>query len=128
MKYRIHAFLAGRNGIDALSGTLSWIAIIGMIVSFFIPIQWLRNIVYYLSIIIFVYAYFRVFSRNIVKRRAENAAFIGFFTRKKLQFQQRKTHKFYRCPKCGATLRVPKGKGKIQIICNRCGEQFVKKT
>lgn len=128
MKYRIQAFLAGRNGLDALSSTLSWIAIAAMLISFFIPLTWLRTIIYYVSIVVFVYAYYRAFSRNIAKRQAENAAFTGFFKRKKLQFQQRKTHKFYRCPKCKATLRVPKGRGKIQITCNRCGEQFVKKT
>lgn len=128
MKYRMQSFLAGRNGIDTLSSVLLWIAMIAVAVSCFIPVPLVRSIVSSVSLAVFIYAYYRVFSRNIAKRRAENAAFIGFFTRRKLRFQQRKTHKFYSCPKCKAMLRVPKGRGKIEITCKQCGTQFVKRT
>ena len=33
-----------------------------------------------------------------------------------------------KCPGCGNTLRVPKGKGKLYVTCPRCGERFIKKT
>lgn len=114
--------------MDILSSVLSWIAVITVAVSCFIPVPLVRSIVSSVSLAVFIYAYYRVFSRNITKRRAENIAFIGFFTRKKLRFQQRKTHKFYSCPKCKAMLRVPKGRGKIEITCKQCGTQFVKNT
>lgn len=31
---------------------------------------------------------------------------------------------FFTCPKCAATLRVPKGKGRIEIRCPRCSHAF----
>ena len=34
----------------------------------------------------------------------------------------------YRCPKCRQKLRVPRGRGRIQISCPRCGTQFIKKS
>ena len=36
--------------------------------------------------------------------------------------------RFYRCPKCGQQLRVPRGRGKISITCPKCGNQFIKKS
>ena len=32
------------------------------------------------------------------------------------------------CPSCGSYLRVPRGKGRIQIICPRCGQRFDRKS
>ena len=37
-------------------------------------------------------------------------------------------HKYFACPKCKQSVRVPKGKGKIAITCPKCREKFVKKT
>ena len=37
-------------------------------------------------------------------------------------------HRYFDCPKCHQTVRVPKGKGKIAISCPKCREKFVKKT
>lgn len=42
--------------------------------------------------------------------------------------QERKHFKFFKCPACHQKIRVPKGKGRIEITCPRCGEKFVKKT
>lgn len=41
---------------------------------------------------------------------------------------QDKDHKYYACPKCGQTVRVPKGAGKIRVTCPKCGEKFEKKA
>ena len=35
---------------------------------------------------------------------------------------------YKRQPKCKAVLRVPKGRGKIQITCTKCKHEFIKKT
>jgi predicted RNA-binding Zn-ribbon protein involved in translation (DUF1610 family) len=81
------------------------------------------------------YGYFRIFSRKTAKRYAENMAYfkyrnkvVSFFNRKKARFDQRKTYRFFRCPRCGVTARVPKGKGKIKITCPKCGNSFVRKS
>jgi len=74
-------------------------------------------------------------SRNIKRRRAENDRFLRYWwpvrtkaSRSLSLARQRKTHKFFKCPGCGNTLRVPRGKGKLQITCPKCGERFSRKT
>ena len=32
------------------------------------------------------------------------------------------------CPACKTTLRVPKGRGKIKIVCRKCGNSFMGKS
>lgn len=128
MKYKIAAFFAGRNGLDDLSKVIIWPCLIIMLLSGFIPIAWLSTVVNWLSLAGIIYAYYRVFSKKLDKRQAENHAYLSWKNGLKQRWTQRKTHKFYRCPKCKTTLRVPKGKGKISIICRSCGEKFIKKT
>ena len=89
----------------------------------------------YLSYAILALALFRLLSRNMTRRRAENDKFIRYWwpvrtrlSRTFANLKHRKTHRFFRCPGCGNNLRVPKGKGKLQITCPRCGERFIKKT
>ena len=68
--------------------------------------------------------YFRVFSRNINKRYAENQKFLNAryewtvkAERRKKRFAQRKQYKFFKCPMCKQEVRVPRGHGKICITC-----------
>ncbi len=39
-----------------------------------------------------------------------------------------KDHKYFFCPKCGQSVRVPKGAGKIRVKCPKCGEKFERKA
>lgn len=128
MKEKIRAFFIGRNGFDSLSNTCIWSAVILILLSSFIPLQWLKSLLNLAAWIGFIYGYFRVLSKNVYKRRAENMKFYTWKNTCKQRFSQRKTHRFYRCPKCHTTLRVPKGKGKISITCRKCGEKFIRKT
>ena len=89
----------------------------------------------FLSYALLVWGIFRMLSRNIPRRRAENDRFLRFwgpvkakFRLQKDKWKSRKTHKFFNCPSCKKNLRVPRGKGKIQITCPKCGERFSKKT
>ncbi|MBS7009457.1 hypothetical protein [Anaerostipes sp.] len=132
MRDKIQNFLRGRYGTDSLSKFLLTAALVGM----FLPILIKKAFLfYYLGLILLVYSYSRILSRNISKRSAENAAFLrktrkitGFFSKKKLHFEQRKTHRFFRCPGCGQDIRVPKGKGKIVITCPKCRREFQAKS
>lgn len=76
-----------------------------------------------------------LFSRNIDKRCQENSRFLlvwnpikRWFQQQKRRWKERKTHRYYHCPKCKNTLRVPKGIGKICITCPVCRTEFIKKT
>lgn len=87
-----------------------------------------------LSYICIILELFRMFSRNYHKRRRENDRFLAItapithgIRQKRAQASDRE-HKYFKCPSCGQTLRVPKGKGKINVRCRNCGTTFQKKT
>ena len=46
----------------------------------------------------------------------------------KKRWAQRSTYRFYKCPQCKQTVRVPKGRGKICITCPKCKTEFIKKS
>ncbi len=89
------------------------------------------KIVYILVTLIAVYAIYRIMSRDFTKRRAENAKFravkskvVGKFTLYKQMFSERKTHRYRKCPKCRAVLRLPNRSGTHTAKCPKCGERF----
>ena len=78
----------------------------------------------FLTTFLIILIFFRMFSRNIAKRRRENERFCGFFKLIRNRFRDRKTHVYRKCPKCKAVLRLPKAKGKHTVVCPRCRERF----
>ena len=117
----------GRNGPDQLSFALTILALLLN----FIPWQY----IYIVTLVIFTIAVFRMFSRNIEKRRKENFAFMGLVNKIKVWYynmkagrQQRKYYVVFKCPQCSQKLRVPRGKGKVAIKCSKCGCKIVKTT
>ena len=89
----------------------------------------------YLGAALLIFCYYRTFSRNISKRTEENYKFYTLkdrvdnkFKGWKDQWANRKVYHYYRCPQCRQKLRVPRGRGRIQISCPRCGTQFIKKS
>ncbi len=105
-----------------------------------LPLSFLFNLINipYLSLLAYaplIYCYFRIFSKNITKRQQENFRFLRYwypFKKKLLSYWQRlkdsKTHRYYHCPSCKQTLRVPRGRGNIRITCPKCKTQFSKRT
>ena len=89
----------------------------------------------YISYVVLALAFFRMLSRNITRRRRENDKFIRYwwpirtkFVRLFSKLRDGKVYKYFKCPSCSNALRVPRGKGKLQITCPKCGERFLKKT
>ena len=124
-------FMIGRYGPDHLGVAM---VLFSLLISLLHGITRFTPLMY-LAYIILALAVFRMLSRNILRRRTENDKFIRYWwpIRTKVgrlwsNLKHRKTHKFFKCPGCSNTLRVPKGKGKLQITCPKCGERFVKKT
>jgi predicted RNA-binding Zn-ribbon protein involved in translation (DUF1610 family) len=124
-------FMAGRYGPDHLNTALLILAIAISLIAQLVHF----SVLVYLSYAILLLIFFRMLSRNIQRRRAENDRFLRYWwpIKQKIKrffgrIKNSKTHKFFRCPSCKNTLRVPRGKGKLQITCPKCGERFVKKT
>lgn len=128
---RFKKMMVGRYGTDQLSMALLTVGMILLIIT--LPFKWL--IIRLLPFIPIALCYYRIFSKNIYKRQQENFKFIRFYTPiyKRLnvyikRFKERKTHRYFKCPTCKQTLRVPKGKGNIAITCPKCKNIFHKRS
>ncbi len=127
---RLQRFLYGRYGTDKLNLAL---LIFGLILSLigtlvFWPVTLLADALY-------IWALFRTFSRNIPARQREYAAFLRFWSpieswlrARKERFSQRKQYKYFKCPNCRQELRAPRGRGKIEVTCQKCHNVFRTKT
>lgn len=131
LRERFQRFMYGRYGMDGFGNFLLWGAIVLMLLSGLIKVPLLNT----LSLVMLVYGYFRMFSRNRQKRYQENCTYYryvnmvkDFFKKQKSYMQQRKTHHIYKCPQCKQKIRIPKGKGKVAIRCQRCGTEFIKNS
>ena len=130
MRSWFQRFMSGRYGFDQLGGFLCIASFILVIVG-----AWVSPVLYWLGLILLIYSYFRVLSRNRSKRYAENLKYltlqnkvVDWANRYILRFKQRKQYRYFRCPQCGQQLRVPRGRGKISITCPKCLNQFIKKS
>lgn len=127
----LQRLMVGRYGLDGLG---VGITVAGMVLTLTHSFtRWWPLLI--LSYLCFGWVIFRMFSRNIEARRKENAAAARIFRPVweqlkicRQMWRDRKTHRYFRCPKCRQHIRVPKNKGKIRIICPKCREEFVKKT
>ena len=141
MKERLRKFMEGRYGADELNRFLTvcgWVLLlIGFVLSGIDNKVTLivGSVLVTLSWALLIYSLFRTFSKRTQARASENYRYfvcknkvLGWFRRRKARWQDRKTHRYFRCPQCRATVRVPKGKGKIRITCPKCRHQFVKKS
>lgn len=125
---KISKFFRGRNGFDDLAKLSIILSIVVFLIYGFWPKGIVKTILSFVYLGLLVYAYFRVLSKKVYKRSKENKKYVGAIKMIKTRWKQRKTHKFYRCPKCKTWLRVPKGRGKITITCVKCSTKFDKKT
>jgi ribosomal protein L37AE/L43A len=116
-------FMTGRYGMDKLNSTLLWTSMITVFLSLLMPLPLVRLAMTVLSYGLMAWAVFRTFSHQIYKRRQENLRFQMMLNR--IRDRQ---HKYFQCPRCHQSVRVPKGKGKIAITCPNCKERFIKKT
>lgn len=144
-------FFDDRNGADELTITMMVAGIILILAYSLFTLPVLQIVFIVLGVGLFGLGLFRAFSKNVGKRRAENASFVSFFkggnkearARAKAERDQQealrrekaaqrkadeKIYTFFHCPKCRQELRVPKGKGKIMIRCPKCGEKFQRKS
>ena len=140
MMNKFRQWMYGRYGNDEM-GMALWLAALvillaGGIVGIFAKtagtvLAYIVLALRLISVGLLVWMMLRMFSKNIAKRRAENYKWLTFWRKLKGIFRKRpdaKTHRYFKCPSCRQTVRVPKNKGKISITCPKCGTKFIKKT
>ncbi len=131
IRLKMQKILLGRNGMDILGRDVYILTLLLFIIELFLK----SGIVYYICLLGFGYSIFRMLSKNISKRQRENQKYWAFKCKitgkinlQKRKLKERKTHRYFTCSNCHQTIRVPRGKGKIEIRCPRCNSTFIKKT
>lgn len=131
MKEKFRQFMIGRYGTDGLNQFLSFASIAMLLIALISGV----GLFTWFGVILLVLCYYRSLSRNISKRTEENYRYCTLKDQAgrklnglKSQWANRKIYHYYRCPQCRQKLRVPRGRGRIQISCPRCGTQFIKKS
>lgn len=124
-------FMMGRHGLDQLSLAL---LISGLVFSLLTSITGIF-IFYYIGLAAYIWAIVRAFSRNRVKRAAENQKYLNIsnnFKSNLSQFFVRmkniKKFRYFRCPECKARLRLPRKVGEVTVTCGKCRHQFRQKA
>ena len=137
--YRISSALArfmyGRSGNDQLNLALLIVYVAVLFLQALLGrIYAARVILEIVALVLAALVIFRAFSKNLTKRRAENARFLNWWYPVKSRIsgaQQRrrdKDHKYFTCKSCKTVCRVPAGKGKIEITCPKCGGKIIGKS
>ena len=128
---KLQQFMEGRNGNDEFSRATLMLALIMFLINIFVK----TSFFYFIALVLVIYTYFRFFSRNTYARSRENEKYLEFTyklrtmpAKMKKRQEQSKYYRFFSCPNCHQKVRVPKGKGKIQITCPKCRTTFIKKS
>lgn len=137
MRDKFNKFMQGRYGVDDLSRFTMGAALVLIILTMFVNIvnRSVGSVLDFLGIVAIVYAYFRIFSRDIQKRYEENQKYLAMTSKFRLRFnkeknlmKQRKTHHIYNCPGCGQKIRNSKGKGKTRLTVRNATRNSVKRS
>ncbi len=83
MNQRFQRWMYGRNGMDQLARASLILSLILIFITMFTG----SNIIYLLGVGFLVYGYFRVMSRNVMKRRYENEKYVRMTDHVKYQFR-----------------------------------------
>lgn len=125
-------FFYGRNGADQLGTAMLAVYLVLCVLraaaamfthSHHLAVTVFDGLLLPLAIVIF----WRCLSKNLEKRRAENARFLAWWGPRRAWLtaararRQDRDHRYFTCRNCGAICRVPAGKGRIEIACPRCG-------
>lgn len=128
IKEKFRQFMVGRYGQDQLGRFITFLALVLLIINLFVKKASLPTV----ALVLIIYSYYRIFSRDINARYRENQKFLDsvdplrrkVFT-SKTRYDNRKTYKYIKCPSCKLKMKVPRGKGKIRVTCKSCGNKFI---
>ena len=72
MRNRLQRFMAGRYGVDKMNQVLSVCSLILIVFGIFFKV----SLLYWVGLAVIIYIYFRMLSKDIPRRYAENQAFL----------------------------------------------------
>ena len=128
---RLAAYMSGRNGIDQLAVCSLAVSLALQMVGTVLR----SSLMLLLSLALFGWTLYRIFSRRREMRQEENKKFMLWYGGAKTKIRQfilrlklRKEYKYFKCPQCGALLRLKRGGGEKQICCPKCQHQFQQKS
>ncbi|MCR5637073.1 MAG: hypothetical protein K6F76_07870 [Clostridiales bacterium] len=128
---KLRLWLQNRYGFDELYLFLSFVCLVFILLSVIPPLR----ILGIFAAAGICYNTFRFLSKNIEARQKEREFYLKRrdtvkvnFNLLKKRIKDRKTYKYFKCTSCKAVLRVPKGRGKIEVTCPKCKSKFIKKS
>lgn len=130
MKNKLSRFLSGRYGADQFGMALVMTSLLVLVLNIWVQQSFLTFLAYAL----WIYALYRMFSRQYSKRRQENYRYlraIGPLKRQKNLWKNRfkdRNHRYFLCPSCHQMVRVPKGHGKVDVTCPKCRHVFERRS
>lgn len=122
---KLYQFMLGRYGIDEFYYFFLYSYIVLVCFSIFLKVPYL----FWVELILFVIMFYRVFSKNIARRKKENQIYLKVrraifkpFSNIKRNWKDRKEFIYKKCHKCKTTLRLPLPSkiGFNHVICPKC--------
>lgn len=126
----LQRFMYGRYGNDQFNLFLMGLYLLLYLICIFVR----SDLLYLVSFVLLAVTLFRLLSRNLERRRMENARFMRAmgpvisWIHMRRNIRRDKEHVYFKCPSCGQRLRVPRGKGQITVTCRACGASFQEKS
>lgn len=123
-------FMTGRYGTDQLNTAL----MIAYLALYLISILTSWSVLYWVALVLVFVTLFRCLSRQVDRRREENARFLQLVrplrrrTKNLITRVRDRDHRYFKCPNCKQQMRVPRGKGRITVHCRSCGATFEEKS
>lgn len=139
----LNRFFQGRYGVDKFNRTLLISAVVlSLLSAFFLKIPAVYYAIRGVAFAMLGFSLFRMLSRNFAARNQELTSYLKAEYKVRAKWQslkykvknfkniraERKLYKYLSCPQCAQKLRVPRGKGKIRVTCNKCGNKFEAKS
>lgn len=127
-------FMQGRYGMDSLNGFIFVLSFVIWTVNIFVFNRLAHYIIMVVQLLLVALFIFRMLSRNVTMRSAENRRFQKVYEPVKnwvqltyKRIRDRKDYRYLKCPVCKAQLRVKNIKGRHNVRCPKCRSEFEKK-
>ena len=131
---RFMMFMQGRYGMDSLNGFILVLSFVIWTVNIFVFNRLAHYIIMVVQLLLVALFIFRMLSRNVTMRSAENRRFPKVYEPVKnwvqltyKRIRDRKDYRYLKCPVCKAQLRVKNIKGRHNVRCPKCRSEFEKK-